>query len=33
MSYELKTKLKNAALVILNIVLWGGMGAMLAWRG
>lgn len=33
MNHNLKTKLVNAAYVILNVVLWGGIGAMLAWRG
>ncbi len=33
MSSTLKAKLKQAALVILNVILWGGIGAMLAWRG
>lgn len=28
-----KAKLKQAALVMLNLILWGGMGAMLAYRG
>jgi len=29
----MKTKLINALHVIANIVLWGGIGALLAWRG
>jgi hypothetical protein len=28
-----KAKLKQAALVMLNLILWGGIGAMLAYRG
>ena len=29
----MKQRLINLGYIVLNIILWGGIGAMLAWRG
>jgi hypothetical protein len=29
----MKQRLINLGYIVLNIILWGGTGAMLAWRG